>query len=211
VSKYYDHNRIWQKRHTDNNPVWGSYSVTLYTRILETLAAAGHRDGRLIDYGCGAGKFGDMAEQAGFSYIGLDDSGAAIELGKRTWPALQLLEFDLATRPLPAELTGCAPTATAINSLHCLTEASHRQMFIRNMAAGVAPGGILFLSTMVGPVTRTYRPSGNPRLYLDPDTVLAELAAAGFDRVISRSDLPPNDVNGIPNLEVVLEKHKESP
>lgn len=210
MSKYYDHNKIWAKRHTDNNPVWGSYSVTLYTRILETLAGQGHKSGRLIDFGCGAGKFGEMAEQSGFEYTGMDDSGAAIELGKRTWPALNLIEFDLASRPLPAEYNNYAATGTAINSLHCLTEAAHRQMFVKNMAAAITKGGVLFLSTMTGPLTRAYRPSGNPRLYLEPAKILDELTEVGFTVVRWRSDLPANDVNGIPNLEIVVEKTEES-
>jgi 2-polyprenyl-3-methyl-5-hydroxy-6-metoxy-1,4-benzoquinol methylase len=204
LSKYYDHNKIWSRRLEFNHPVWGSYSVILYKRILALLDQHGIESGRLIDYGCGAGKFGELAEAAGFNYTGIDDSNAAIELGKKTWPNMELLEWDLAHQDLPPKFQAYADIGTAINSLHCLTEPAHRQQFLKNMALGIKSGGLLFISTMVGPVTKDYRPSENPRLYLDPDLVLKELATVGFTQVLYRADLPANDQNGIPNLEAIV-------
>jgi 2-polyprenyl-3-methyl-5-hydroxy-6-metoxy-1,4-benzoquinol methylase len=160
----------------------------------------------MIDYGCGAGKFGELAEAAGFKYTGIDDSNAAIELGRKTWTNLDLFEWDLAAKNLPEPYQLFADIGTAINSLHCLTEKSHRQQFLDNMSLGIKNGGFLFISTMVGPLTKEYRPSENPRLYLEPDEVLNELRGVGFTEVLYRTDLPASDQNGIPNLEAIVKK-----
>lgn len=206
MSKYYDHNKIWSRRLDHNHPVWGSYSVILYKKILSLLDQHEIKGGRMIDYGCGAGKFGELAEAAGFKYTGIDDSHAAIELGKKTWPTLDLLEWDLANKNLPEAYSLFADIGSAINSLHCLTEAGHRQQFLDNMALGIKKGGYLFISTMVGPLTKEYRPSENPRLYLPPDEVMAELKSVGFNEVLYRADLPSSDQNSIPNLEAIIRK-----
>lgn len=206
INKYYDHNKIWSRRLDHNHPVWGSYSVILYNRILKLFEQHNIKSGRIIDYGCGAGKFGELAQAAGFSYTGIDDSSAAIELGKKTWPNQELLEWDLAHKELPPGLLNYAEIGSAINSLHCLTEANHRQQFLENMALGVKSGGCLFISTMVGPLTKEFRPSENPRLYLEPKAVLKELASVGFTDVLYRVDLAANDQNGIPNLEAIIGK-----
>jgi SAM-dependent methyltransferase len=145
--------------------------VILYKRILSLLDQHDIKAGRMIDYGSGAGKFGELAEAAGFKYTGIDDSNAAIILGKKNWPGLDLLEWDLASKELPMPYQLFADIGTAINSLHCLTEPGHRQQFLDNMSLGIKSGGYLFISTMVGPLTKEYRPSENPRLYLEPDEV----------------------------------------
>ena len=207
MNKYYDHNKIWSRRLDHNHPVWGSYSVILYKRILKLLEQHDIKSGRMIDYGCGAGKFGELVEMAGFNYTGIDDSSAAIELGKKTWPKMELLEWDLAHKELPPALQNYAEVGAAINSLHCLTEANHRQQFLENMALGVKSGGCLFISTMVGPLTKEFRPSENPRLYLEPEAVLKELAWVGFTDVLYRADLAANDQNAIPNLEAIIRKN----
>jgi len=207
LNKYYDHNKIWSRRLDHNHPVWGSYSVILYKRILSLLDQHSIRDGRLIDYGCGAGKFGELAEAVGFNYTGIDDSSAAIMLGKKTWPTMELLEWDLANAELPSQFHNYATIGSAINSLHCLTEAAHRCQFLENMALGIKNGGHLFISTMVGPLTKEFRPSENPRLYLEAEEVLQELKSVGFTEVIYRSDLPASEQNGIPNLEAIIKKN----
>lgn len=205
MSKYYNHDHIWAKR-SDGNPVWGSYSVILYKRILDILKANGVTSGRLIDFGCGAGKFGELAEAAGFKYIGLDDSNEAITLGKRAWPQMDLRTCDLASKSLTDDLIQCAETGTAINSLHCLTETDHRKTFVTNMAAAIKPGGVLFLSTMVGPLTRKHRPSDSPRSYLEPEQVIHELTDVGFTKIHFRSDIAADKFNAIPNLEILIER-----
>lgn len=206
MSKYYDHDKIWERRNDHNQPIWGSYSVVLYKRILGLFAEHKIRDGKLIDFGCGAGKFGEMAEQSGFKYFGIDDSGAAIKLGRNSWPEMALLEFDLASKDLPLDYHHIGDVGSAINSLHCLTEARHREQFLKNMSLAMKSGAHLFVSTMVGPVSDKYRASENPRLYLNPDAVVAELADHGFSSLLYRADLPASTINGIPNLEVIVLK-----
>jgi len=206
LSKYYDHDKIWERRNDHNHPVWGSYSVVLYKRILSLFEEHGIRGGGLADFGCGAGKFGELAQQAGFKYFGIDDSAAAINLGQKSWPEMSLQVFDLAHSDLPEDQQNLAESGSAINSLHCLTESEHRRQFLRNMSLALKPGANLFVSTMVGPVSDGYRASENPRLYLDPDEVVAELAEHGFTTLLYRTDLPASNINGVPNLEVIVRK-----
>ncbi|HET7802888.1 MAG TPA: class I SAM-dependent methyltransferase [Pseudolabrys sp.] len=57
------------------------------------------RGARVADLGCGSGVFTDLLRQQGFQSVGLDISPKLIELGRRKYPGLELIEGDAENLP----------------------------------------------------------------------------------------------------------------
>src|SRR5215510_606966 len=57
------------------------------------------RGARVADLGCGSGVFTDLLRQQGFQSVGLDISPKLIELGRRKYPGLELMEGDAENLP----------------------------------------------------------------------------------------------------------------
>jgi ubiquinone/menaquinone biosynthesis C-methylase UbiE len=57
------------------------------------------RGARVADLGCGSGVFTELLRQQGFQSIGLDISRKLIELGRRKYPGLELIEGDAENLP----------------------------------------------------------------------------------------------------------------
>jgi ubiquinone/menaquinone biosynthesis C-methylase UbiE len=57
------------------------------------------RGARVADLGCGSGVFTDLLRQHGFHSVGLDISPKLIELGRRKYPGLELIEGDAENLP----------------------------------------------------------------------------------------------------------------
>jgi SAM-dependent methyltransferase len=57
------------------------------------------RGARIADLGCGSGAFTEELRQAGYSVVGVDISPKLIELGRRKYPGLELLEGDVEALP----------------------------------------------------------------------------------------------------------------
>lgn len=65
-------------------------------------------EGTAIDLGCGTGEKTDELSHLGFSAIGVDISGAAINIARQRYPNTKFLKIDLETYgppPLPTKLT----------------------------------------------------------------------------------------------------------
>jgi len=52
------------------------------------------RGARVADLGCGSGVFTELLRRQGFRSVGLDISPKLIELGRRKYPGLELIEGD---------------------------------------------------------------------------------------------------------------------
>src|SRR6187401_2756322 len=61
------------------------------------------RGARVADLGCGSGVFTELLRQQGFQSIGLDISPKLIELGRRKYPGLELIEGDAENLPFESE------------------------------------------------------------------------------------------------------------
>jgi len=57
------------------------------------------RGARVADLGCGSGVFTDLLRQQGFQSVGLDISPKLIELGRRKYPGLELIQGDAENLP----------------------------------------------------------------------------------------------------------------
>ena len=57
------------------------------------------RGARVADLGCGSGVFTELLQRQGFQSVGLDISPKLIELGRRKYPGLELIEGDAENLP----------------------------------------------------------------------------------------------------------------
>jgi 2-polyprenyl-3-methyl-5-hydroxy-6-metoxy-1,4-benzoquinol methylase len=191
---YYDHDATWKKRRELGTPVWGSYSYKMYREVLDAILEF-HNDSEIsvLDVGCGAGAFGEFLrstkettalKDVNFSFLGIDSSKEAIELGKECFTSLDLECIDFATGPCPVDFHRKFSVVTAINVLHCLVKTEHRLQMLRNLQTCLKPNGFAIVTGMIKPVLEGYRETINARYYADRDELIAEFQEVGLNKVI---------------------------
>ncbi|MBP9707448.1 MAG: class I SAM-dependent methyltransferase [Oligoflexales bacterium] len=191
---YYDHDATWKKRRELGTPIWGSYSYKMYREVLDAILEF-HKEHELsvLDIGCGAGAFGEflrstkettaLSDQE-FSFLGIDSSNEAIELGKERFNSLNLECIDFASGPCPVDFHRRFSVVTAINVLHCLVKAEHRLQMLKNLQACLKPGGLSIVTGMIKPVLDDYRETINARYYADRDELIAEYKEVGLGKIV---------------------------
>lgn len=80
---------------------FGDFARSAGPEVLKILRRGGLRRGTLVDLGCGSGIFAAMAERAGFSVVGVDQSSAMLSLAKRQSPKSQFIRSSLDRFSLP--------------------------------------------------------------------------------------------------------------
>jgi len=149
------------------------------------LAPAGPR---LVELGCGAGNHSRWFAERGFDVTGIDVSPTAIEwAAARGIPRARFLVGDLV-----AGIPGAYDAAIDGHLLHCII-GGDRARVLANVHRALAPGGVLFVATMCGPITNPkLRACFDPvtrcqvvdgvayRFIGDADEILDEIRAAGF-------------------------------
>ncbi len=202
---YYDHDETWRARRQRGYASWGSHADYNYREALERLLPVAPPPSRLLDIGCGAGRFGIFAEEAGYTYCGVDASREAIALGEEHYGHLDLQVVDAAADSAWVHPAGNFAIVTSLNALHCLTVPSDRQAFWNFCWRQVAAGGLFYLSTMGGPLATGARPSATPRAHLTQAELLAEFHPLGGE-VIWEHWIPTSDYNPIPNWYLFAKK-----
>jgi 2-polyprenyl-3-methyl-5-hydroxy-6-metoxy-1,4-benzoquinol methylase len=139
---------------------------------------------KLLDVGCGAGAFGERVESLGIKYTGVDASEAAINLGRKHFPGLNLAIVDFAKSPLVPQVADAKfEIVTCINVLHCLTMDADRANLLHNLRQVTMNKGYLILTTMIGPVPLEHQDRRSPRAYRGEDEILVEFAESGWRRL----------------------------
>jgi 2-polyprenyl-6-hydroxyphenyl methylase/3-demethylubiquinone-9 3-methyltransferase len=101
---------------------------------------------RLLDVGCGAGLAAEALARRGHDVLGIDAAAAAIEAARAhaEGQGLSLSYRDGTTEDLAAEKL----QFQAITALEVIEHVPDPGAFLRELAGLLAPGGILFLSTL---------------------------------------------------------------
>ena len=199
----YNHDDTWTLRKETNDPVWGRYSGILYRRIMSLIETHGNAAHSVLDIGCGAGKFGCDVLAANYHYTGVDESAVAIQLGKAHWPNRDLHHRDFAVGRADDGMAAAFGVVVSLNVLHCLSEPEHRHTLLANAKRCSVEGGLLVLTTMVGPLQRPHRAGRNPRVYFTPDFIIEELRQSGWNHILHYDLQEASDLNPVANLEVV--------
>ncbi len=111
-------------------------------------------------------------------------------------------------QPLPKNLSdieGRANLIVAINSYHCLVEKKHRLEFLKNISRiAKKDSPRLYLSTMCQPLATGHKPPKTPRVYLELEEILGELALEGWSELLAKDWTLPHDRQKISNLSVLM-------
>ena len=115
---------LWGARAND----WADIQEPLFAPLHEAaLDVAISPDARLLDVGCGAGGFCDMASKAGARVYGIDAAEALIAIAKKRTPDGRFCVGDMEALPYPEgsfdAVVGINSFGHAANPLHALQEA----------------------------------------------------------------------------------------
>ena len=159
----------------------------LYERVLELLQPLPRK--RLLDAGCGAGLFAEMAARSGAAVIGLDVAPGLVEYARRRRPMAEYVVEDLERMPFG---DAAFDIVTAFNSV---LYAPDPRRALAEIARVTAPTGRAVVTVGTGPeqaesaamINPLARPDHVPDLgtldLADPATSRAALLEAGFATV----------------------------
>lgn len=135
---------LWGRHARDWAEVQEAQSKSLYTIVLKALNL--HPEQALLDAGCGAGLFCQMAAiRKGASVMGLDASSALIELARKRAPRGTFFEGEMEALPF---VDGTFDVVTMLNSLHHTV--SHLNA-LKEARRVLRPGGRMVIAAWARP------------------------------------------------------------
>ena len=145
---------------------------------------------RLLDVGCGNGRFGALVQErwrGPWTYLGLDSSAELLAAAERRLAAVSVRElrpWDFLEEPLGATAPGANDLVVLFGLLHHVPGAALRRDLLRSAAALVAPGGYLAFTV--------WRFGDDPRF--QKRTIPWDSAATGALEGVDMGELEAGDV-----------------
>lgn len=119
---------LWTERAQDWADVmegWTGWGIPVYRHVLERIAV--DRDTRILDVGCGAGRFSRIAADRGAAVSGLDATAAFVEIARQRVPDGDFRVGDMETLPWATDsfdvVTGFNSFFIAADMVNALREA----------------------------------------------------------------------------------------
>ncbi len=129
---------------------FGGFARAAAPGVLEILAAAGVRSGRVVDLGCGSGIWAERLVERGYAVQGIDISEAMIRKARRRVPEAEFRVGSLFRDEIPP----CAAVTSLGECLSYLVEpraGRHGLLrLFRRVHAALAPGGV-FVFDLIEP------------------------------------------------------------
>ena len=111
------------------------------------LKRRGHRpEGRVLDFGCGSGRWADKLSGFGDDYVGVDISDEMVEICRSRYPGKRFETMDQMSIPCPSDYFDLA---FSIAVIHHNSIEDQDSLFLE-LARVLKPGGMLFLLESVG-------------------------------------------------------------
>ena len=182
----------FQLRHWDD--LWGSLTpeeveaAIRYERILPLACKAFSPGSKLLEAGCGTGKYCLALSRLGYDMTGIDFAPAGLEIMRRMAPELRAVLGSVADMPFA---TGAFDGALSLGVVEHFEEGPEKP--IAELARVIRPGGTLFLTVPYHSLVADWNDLVSPRFtagdesttfyqYLFRRQEMAErLLAAGFD------------------------------
>lgn len=210
------HGDLWGERARDWADVmegWDGWGVPLYRHVLERVPVTGET--RLLDVGCGAGRFCRIAADRGAEVAGIDASGALVAIARERIPGADLRVGDMEQLPWADDsfdvVTGFNSFFIAGDMVNALREARR-----------VARAGAIVAMTVFGRPDRCEstavfsslaqfapsRPRGDEQANGEPGPPLHEQAA--LEALATEAGLAPREAAYVnvaehyPNLETMV-------
>jgi len=129
---------------------FGHFAENAGAVVVEELARAGFRRGRVVDLGCGSGITARLLCEAGFDVLGIDQSAPLVERARRRAPAAQFRVGSFVSEEIPPCVAVTAIGEVFNYGFDESNGAAARAAVFRRIHAALAPGGLLVFD-LAGP------------------------------------------------------------
>ncbi|RLC40085.1 MAG: hypothetical protein DRH33_01040 [Candidatus Nealsonbacteria bacterium] len=130
-----DYNRIAEKFSRTRSRIWEEVRF-----LFDDYVRPGDK---VLDLGCGNGRFFEILKDKGVDYIGVDFSERLIEIAKKRYPQVKFQVADALNLPFPNNFFDKVYT---IAVLHHIPSKEFRQRFLEEAKRVLKPGGLLILT-----------------------------------------------------------------
>ena len=130
-----DYNRIAEKFSRTRSRIWEEVRF-----LFDDYVRPGDK---VLDLGCGNGRFFEILKDKGVDYIGVDFSERLIEIAKKRYPQVKFQVADALNLPFPNNFFD---KVYAIAVLHHIPSKEFRQRFLEEAKRVLKPGGLLILT-----------------------------------------------------------------
>jgi len=114
--------------------------VLAYARLCEFIKSNVGAGNKLLDIGCGVGRFVKMALEQGFNATGIDRAPGALAYAEKYY-GLRLIQGEAESIPVPDK------TYDIVTLIHVIEHSRNPLSVLREVRRVLKPGGILFIET----------------------------------------------------------------